>query len=158
MQIYVRSFARISAISVRPCQDQAKDRYHLRFWNRLVWFFKRFSVFGCRSVFSQSMFCLFLNRINWTKRVVSRFPGRIPREQAVLSIRRNPTFSCLHGQGSPRTDGVRLSEGCADHVHAREISLLRGLSTLEGNVSLCISFFSIRTYHCSKIKLIRYEI
>lgn len=52
----------------------------------------------------------------------------------MLSVRRDPTFSSLDRHGPPRTDGVRLSAGRTDHVHAGKISLLRGLPTLEGNV------------------------
>lgn len=79
--------------------------------------------------------CLFLNRIIWAKRVVSRFTCGIPRGQAMLPVWGNPAFPGVHGKGSYRPNGLRLSPGSAGHVHAGQISLLRGLSAVEGTAS-----------------------
>lgn len=79
--------------------------------------------------------CLFLNRIIWAKRVVSRFDRGISRGQAMLSLWRNPTFSGVYGKGTHRPDGLRVSSGCTGHVHAGQVSLLRRLSTLEGTAN-----------------------
>lgn len=50
----------------------------------------------------------------------------------MLPLRRDPTFSGVYGERTPRPDGLRLSSRCTGHVHAGQVSLLRRLSTLEG--------------------------
>lgn len=50
----------------------------------------------------------------------------------MLPLRGDPAFSGVDGERSQRPDGFRVSSGCAGHVHARQISLLRGISALEG--------------------------